>query len=54
MKRNNKNNRNTWSAEDRQRFADRNFLKASTVPARRYEGPGAEEWDDIWEDIYAE
>jgi hypothetical protein len=26
---------NKWSAEDRQRFADRNFLKAQTIPNKK-------------------
>lgn len=26
-----------WSAEDRQAFADRNFLKAKTIPSKKRE-----------------
>jgi hypothetical protein len=35
-----------WDDEDRRRFADRNMLKAQTVPAERWDGPEVEEWDD--------
>ena len=35
-----------WSEPDRQRFADRDVLKAQTVPGRRADGPQADEWDD--------
>ena len=52
MGKNNKNNK-AWSTEDRQRFADRNVLKAQTVQARRFQGPEAEEWEDLWEEIYS-
>lgn len=45
---NNNKTKNAWSAGDRQRFADRNFLKAQTVPSRRFDGPEAEEW--LWDD----
>ena len=34
-----------WSDEDRQRFADRNVLKAKTVPAKKKPAPKKEEWD---------
>lgn len=53
MRKNRKNKGKTptrWSAEDRQNFADRNFLRAQTVPAMRYEGPEADEWDDLWDE----
>jgi hypothetical protein len=46
-------NKNKWSDEDRQAFADRNFLKAQTVQMRRFDGPGAEEWDWLDEEDYA-
>jgi hypothetical protein len=49
----NKNNRKSWSQDDRQAFADRNILKAQTVQARRYQGPEADEWDDIWDEVYS-
>ena len=39
-----------WSSEDRQRFADRDVLKARTVPAKRREGPSVEEWDALIDD----
>jgi len=35
-----------WSAGDRQRFADRNILKALRIPGRRKPAPDADEWDD--------
>lgn len=30
-----KKNKNAWSAEDRQAFADRNILKAQTIPNKK-------------------
>lgn len=30
-----KKNKNAWSAEDKQNFADRNFLKAQTIPNKK-------------------
>lgn len=39
-----------WSRDDRQRFADGDVLKASTVPGKRVEGPDASEWDDLFDD----
>lgn len=50
---NKQKNSNAWSAEDRQRFADRNILKANTVPAMRWEGPEAEEWDNDDYELYS-
>ena len=41
---------NRWNADDRQSFADRNFLKSQTVQMRRFEGPEADEWD--WDDEF--
>lgn len=34
-----------WSKEDRQRFSDKNVLRAKTVPAKRKPEPTAKEWD---------
>lgn len=45
-------NTNKWSSEDRQRFADRNILRAQSVPSKRFGGAEAEEWD--YEDEDAE
>jgi hypothetical protein len=36
----------SWDDEDRRRFADGDRLKARTVPAKRWDGPDVEEWDD--------
>jgi hypothetical protein len=33
-----------WTAEDRQRFADRNILKASSVPGKHFDGPTVDDW----------
>ena len=48
MKNKNNNNKyrpvNRWSAEDKQAFADRNFLKSQTVTMRRFEGATEDEW----------
>lgn len=46
-------NKNKWSDEDRRCFADRNFLKAQTVPSRRFDGPGADEWDWLDDEEYS-
>jgi len=35
-----------WSDADRQRFAERNILKALRIPSRRKPAPDADEWDD--------
>lgn len=35
-----------WSLQDRQNFADRNFLKAKTVPAKKQPPPDKSEWSD--------
>ena len=43
-----KNGRARWSDEDRQRFADRNVLKARTVPSKRAPEPEPDEWDEDW------
>ena len=53
MSKTNKNNKNSWSESDKQAFADRNILKAQTVQARRYQGPMADEWDDVWDEVYS-
>lgn len=36
-----------WDDDDRQRFADRDILRAQTIPSKRDEGPSADEWDDL-------
>ena len=38
-----------WSTADRQRFADRNVLRAQARPGRRPQGPSPDEWDDAEE-----
>ena len=47
--------KNTWSTQDRQAFRDGNRLRASSVPARRFNGPSPDEWgwadDDELEEI---
>lgn len=35
-----------WSNSDRQRFKDRNILKAKTVPSKRKSPPDESEWKD--------
>lgn len=35
-----------WSSADRRAFADRNILRAQTIPSLRQDGPQADEWDD--------
>ena len=35
-----------WSDDDRRRYADRDILKARSVPSKRADGPSADEWDD--------
>lgn len=40
----------SWSAKDRQAFADGNILKASTVPGKKADGPSVDDWDDDWGD----
>jgi len=37
-----------WTDEDRQRFADRNILKAQTVPKKVRVYPEVDEWDEDW------
>ena len=39
----------SWSQDDKQRFADGDVLKASTMPGKRPTGPSADEWGDDWE-----
>jgi hypothetical protein len=34
-----------WSTEDRQNFADRNFLKSKTIPSKKKLPPDKKEWD---------
>ena len=52
----NKNNKyrpvNRWSAEDKQAFADRNFLKSQTVTMRRFEGATEDEWDWAYDEEF--
>ena len=38
-----------WSHADRFAFTTQR-LRAQTIPAGRYEGPSADEWDDEWDD----
>ena len=38
--------RRPWSAEDRQRFKDKNILKAITIPKKRKQGPDKSEWEE--------
>ena len=41
---------NSWNERDRQRFADRDVLRAQTVPPADRPVPQADEWDDLgWE-----
>lgn len=43
-----------WSADDVRAFADRDVLKADTVPARRRPAPEVAEWaDEIFDMIAA-
>lgn len=44
----------TWSKDDRQRFADRDILKASSVPPADKPAPEADEWDDLTWDFLDE
>lgn len=37
----------SWSAEDRQNFADRNFVRSRTRPGKRRGGPDAQEWNGL-------
>jgi len=37
-----------WTDSDRQRFADRDVLKASSVPGKRPVGPLVDDWDLDW------
>ena len=34
-----------WSSEDRQRFADRNFLKSKKIPSKKQPPPDKSEWN---------
>jgi hypothetical protein len=40
-----------WTPEDRQRFADRDRLRASNVPPKTDPGPDPDEWDDDWKEL---
>ena len=35
-----------WSNDDRQRFADGDVLKASSIPSKRSVGPPVDDWGD--------
>lgn len=39
-----------WSKGDRQRFADRDILRASSVPGKQATGPQIDDWDLDWGD----
>lgn len=34
----------SWSSEDKQSFADRNILKAKTIPSKKKSPPDKSEW----------
>jgi hypothetical protein len=34
-----------WNEADARRFADRDMLRARSVPGRRFDGPDETEWD---------
>jgi|Laugresu1bdmlbsd_1035121.scaffolds.fasta_scaffold432149_1 hypothetical protein len=34
-----------WSKKDKQNFADRNVLKAKTIPSKKKPPPDKKEWD---------
>jgi hypothetical protein len=38
-------NKNQWSKQDKQNFADKNILKAKTVPGKKKPPPNKKEWD---------
>lgn len=48
-------NTNKWNDADRQRFADRDILRAQAIPAKRFGGAEVDEWDydedteDYWD-----
>ena len=35
----------SWSNEDKQNFADRNFLKSKKIPSKKKQPPDKKEWD---------
>ena len=37
--------RQRWSDDDRRRFAERNFLRAWSIPKRRRPAPQPDEWE---------
>jgi len=45
---------NSWNERDRQRFADRDVLRAQTVPAKEKPVPELDEWQDYpsWDDLF--
>ena len=40
----------SWTKLDRQKFADGDILKASSVPGKRPVGPSVDDWDTDWGD----
>jgi hypothetical protein len=40
-----KKNKRPWTEEDRQRFRDRNILKALRIPSKRKPAPDKKEWE---------
>jgi hypothetical protein len=45
VKKKSKKVKSKWSSLDRQNFADRNFLKALTIPKKKKSPPDKTEWD---------
>lgn len=39
-------NKGKWTEQDRQRFADRDRLRAQTIPSKPKPAPEADEWGD--------
>ena len=40
----------SWTKLDRQKFADGDILKASSVPGKRPVGPSVDDWGEDWGD----
>lgn len=42
-----------WTDQDRQRFSDRDVLRAKTVPAKDKPAPETDEWGDdpVWKEL---
>lgn len=36
-----------WTPSERERFQDGNRDRATTIPSKRWEGPEADEWEDV-------